>query len=257
MLIVMSKEGGADPITLTEGQHIKKGQLIAYTSGSKYLEHMEFQIRHGGLYLKHCSNPWKYMPNDANDYSSFDATLSLTPNYHGIDCEAVVNVSVPQDQLTFNRIELHIVDNNDHPHEVRFYDMIGANSNHSKTAMNDWEYQDDPSDSSSYVIRISPDYYNGKNTEDDFKYGFEFIHLPIQSGSGKVMAKVFDVFDNSVSTGYQTYTCLSGTSGPPIKRYTIQRYFNSCLTCIFLGVPILFTAWDIAIVMWAEDIGVA
>ena len=76
-------------------------------------------------------------------------------------------------------------------------------------------YQDDPSDSSSYVIRISPDYYNGKNTEDDFKYGFEFIHLPIQSGTGKVMAKVFDLFGNSVSTGYQTYTCLSGTSGPP------------------------------------------
>ena len=139
MLIVMSKEGGSDPIVLTEGQQIQKGQLIAYTYGTSNLDHLEFQIRHGGRYSKHCSNPWKYMPNDVNDYSSFDATLSLTPNYHGIDCEAVVNVSVPQDQLTFNRIELHIVDNNDQLQEVRVYDMIGANFDHSKTAMDDWE----------------------------------------------------------------------------------------------------------------------
>ena len=210
----MNKDG-ADMITLTEGQTVQKGDLIAYSKGTLSLNHTQFEIRVGGLYSKNACNPWKYMPNDANDYSSFEATLDLLPNYHGIDCEAVVNVSVASDQLTFTRIELHIIDN-EQPQEVRFYDMCGANSNHSKAEMDDWEYQDDPSDSSSYIIRISPSTFSGTSTVA--KYGFEFVGLPLLSGSAKVMAKIFDVFDNSLNTVYEIYTCVGGTSGPPTAR---------------------------------------
>ena len=209
-----SKPNGVEPITLTDGQPIKKGDLIAYSNETASLAHIHFEIRVGGLFQRHCCNPLQYMPNSANSYSSLISTLSLTPNYNGIDCEAVVNVSVPPDQLTFTRVELHITDTNDQPQEVRFYDMCGANSNHTFAEMDDWEYQDDPSDTSSYVIRISPVKFDsmsyGKN--ESAGYGFEFINLPFLTGSGKVMAKVFDVFGNHNSTAYQTYTCSSGTS---------------------------------------------
>ena len=215
----MNKDG-ADTITLTEGQTVQKGDLIAYSEGTSSLNHIQFEIRVGGLYSKNACNPWKYMPND---YSSFEATLEILPNYHAIDCEAVVNVSVSPDQLTFTRIELHIIDNNDQPQEVRFYDMCGANSNHSKAEMDDWEYQDDPSDSSSYIIRISPSTFSGTSTVA--KYGFEFVGLPLLSGGAKVMAKIFDVFDNSLITVYKTYICGSSTTA----RYTLTYRICMCL----------------------------
>ena len=209
--IVMSKENGADPISLTVGQEVQKGDVIAYSNKTSF-EHIHFEIRVGGLFQRHCCNPWKYLPNPANDYSSFTTTdFSLTPNYHGIDCEAVVNVSVPPDQLTLSRVELHIVDNNDRPQEVRFYDMCGANSNHTFKDMDYWEYRDDPADSSSYVIRISPRFFNSHSFKkgQSASYGFEFIDLPALSGSGKVMAKVFDTYGNSHTTAYESYICSS------------------------------------------------
>ena len=216
----MSK-GGVDPITLTEGQKVQKGDIIGYSYNTSSLEYIHFEIREGGRYQRHSCNPWKYLPNDDNDYSTFAVTLDLIPNYNGIDCEAVVNVSVPPDQLTLTRIELHIIDNNDQPQEVRFYDMCGANSNHSGSEMDNWEYQHDPSDDYSYVIRISPGLFDrlSYSRHEQACYGFEFIHLPALSVSGKVMAKVFDVFDNSLSTEYETYSCSSGMPDPPAARY--------------------------------------
>ena len=206
----MSKEDGADPISLAVDQEVQKGDVIAYSYMSESsFEHIHFEVRAGSVYSRDACNPWKYLPNNANDYSSFEATLNLIPNYHDTDCEAVVNVSVPPDQLTFTRIELHTIDNNEQPQEVRFYDMCGANSNHSYDEMDDWEYQDDPSDSSSYIIRISPERFNSQSfgNDESAQYGFEFIDLPPLSGSGKVMAKIFDVFDNSINTENETYTC--------------------------------------------------
>ena len=204
---------GTDTISLSDDQEVKRGDLIAYSNRTASLEHIHFEIRVGNLFQANACNPWKYLPNDANDYSSFEATLSLTPNYNGIDCEAVVNVSVPPDQLMFTRVELHIIDNNDEAQEVRFFDMCGANSNHTLDEMDDWEYRDDPSDSSSYVIRISPERFNSQSFEkgESAGYGFVFIDLPPLSGSGRVMAKIFDVFDNSLQTDYVMYTCSSDT----------------------------------------------
>ena len=206
----MSKENGEDPISLTYEQEVKKGDVIAYSNrtetGGTVFPHIHFEIRVGSVHLIDACHPWKYMPNDANDYSTFDATLDLIPNYNGIDCEAVVNVSVPPDQLTLTRIELHIIDNNDQPQEVRFYDMCGANRILNATEMDDWEYRNK---TASYTIRISPFFFNsqsyGKN--ERAKYGFEFIYLPTLTGSGKVLAQIFDIFDNSLNTEYETYTC--------------------------------------------------
>ena len=204
MYIELSKSGGEDPISLTEGQSVAKGDLIAYSYGRSYFPHLHFEVRHGGTGYKRCCNPWKYLPNTD---TSFEATLTLTPNYNGIECQAVVNVSVPPDQLTFNRVELHILDSSDTPQKVRFYDMCGTNSNRTKSQISNPNYLEDPNDDSSYLIRISPkkftSYYlaQGKNA----KYGFEFVDLP--SGGGTVMARIIDVFNNSVSTTYSTYSC--------------------------------------------------
>ena len=90
------------------------------------------------------------MPNGDNDYSSFEATLTLTPNYDGTECQAVVNVSVPPYQLTFNRVELHILDSSDILQKVRFYDFCGTNSNRTQEQVDNSNYLEDPNDESSY-----------------------------------------------------------------------------------------------------------
>ena len=133
---------GTNTISLIVGQEIKKGDVIAYTASKPAgaLVTIHFEIRAGGTSQKYSCNPWKYMPNSANSYSSLNSTLSLTPNYNSINCEAVVNVSVPPDQLTFTRVELHITDTSDQPQEVRLYDMCGANSNHTTKEMDNWQY---------------------------------------------------------------------------------------------------------------------
>lgn len=194
-----------NPINLVIGDPVSKGELIAYSYQTNF-PHIHFEVRAGGLHQKRACNPWKYLPNSG----SFQPSLSVTPNYNNDDCSAVVNVSVSPDQLTLTRIELHIVDMSDQPQEVRFYDMCGANSNHSHSQMDDSTYQDGPS---SYEIRISPMFFNSQSyaNNEDASYGFEFIHLPPLMGIGKIMAKAIDVFDNDVNTQYVTYACSLGT----------------------------------------------
>ena len=195
-----------------------KGDHIGFTTGTSTFDFMHFDISFGGREPSHYCNPWKYLPNSDNDYTSFDATVTLQPNYHGINCEAVVNVSVPPDQLTFNRIELHIIDSNDSPQEVQFYDMCGAVFNHSREQLDNWEYNDDPDASSSYTIRISPGPVTSRSYErnEPATYGFEFIDLPVLTGA-KVMAKVFDIFDNSQETAYMVYTCTDSETPPTVN----------------------------------------
>ena len=209
MYIMLSKSGGEDPITLTIGQAVKKGDLIAYSYGTSF-PHIHFEVRDGGTISKYSSNPWKYMPNSANDYTSFDtASVSLTTNYNDVECQAVVNVSVPPNLLTFNRVELHILDSSDTPQKVRFYDMHGTNTNRTKSQINDQNYREDPNDAASYLIRISPKTFTSTylETNKPAEYGFEFVDLPLLSGGGRVMAKIFDVFGTSRLTDYESYTC--------------------------------------------------
>ena len=176
----MNKDG-ADPITLLIGQQVQKGDLITYSYETTFLPHIHFEIRVGGRAQRHCCNPWKYLPNEDNNYTSFNAFVYLTPNYKGINCEAVVNVSIPPKISAELRPEL-----------CRYR----------------WEYKDDPEDNSSYTIRISPMKFNrfSYGRQEPAQYGFEFIDLPVLTG-GKVMAKVIDVFDNSRETTYMAYSC--------------------------------------------------
>jgi len=141
-----------------KNQWVSKGDIIAYSDGTDTLDHLHFEIRMD-YYQKDARNPWKYLPNDANSYSSFDVDVSLTPNYDSIDCEAVVNVSVPPDQLTFNRVELHIKESGGNVKPVRFYDMEGANKNHTLPEMDDSDYtctaNGDECDGGDYTLKIS------------------------------------------------------------------------------------------------------
>ena len=208
MHIVMNKSG-ADPISLMSGESVTKGQKIAYSHGTSSLAHIHFEVRVNSLYKKAACNPWKYMPNSVNDYSSFQVTLSVTPNYNGINCQAVVNVSVPPNQLTLSRVELHILDASDVPQPVRFYDMCGTNYNRTQSQVDKSDYLGNISNPSSYHIIISPMFFNSQSYSQNQNagYGFEFIDLPQLGEGGTVMARVIDVFDNSVSTEYVGYSC--------------------------------------------------
>ena len=209
--VVLDKDG-EDPIILTEGQLVSKGELIAYSNRTATLEHIQFEVRAGSLFSKDACNPWKYLPNSDNDYSSFEASLTLTPNYDGTECQAVVNVSVPPDQLTFNRVELHVLDSSDTPQKVRFYDFCGTNRNRTQEQVDNSSYLEDPNNGSSYLIHISPMFFNSQSfsKNENASWGFEFVDLPSLPGGGRVMAKIFDVFDNSLSTDYVSYNCTGG-----------------------------------------------
>ena len=209
--IVMNKSG-QDPITLSKNQPVSKGDLIAYSYKTNSLDHIHFEVRDGSLFSRDACNPWKYLPNNDNDYSSFEASLTLTPNSGGTECQTVVNVSVPPDQLTFNRVELHILDGSDTPQKVRFYDFCGTNRNRTQEQVDNSSYLEDPNDDSSYLIRISPMYFNSQSfsNNQNAAWGFEFVDLPSLPGGGRVMAKIFDMFDNSISTDYEAYSCSSG-----------------------------------------------
>ena len=212
--IVMNKSG-ADPISLMSGDSVTKGQKIAYSYGTSSLEHIHFEVRVNSLYQKAACNPWKYMPNSANDYSSFQVTLSVTPNYNGINCQAVVNVSVPPNQLTLSRVEFHIVDASNLPQPVRFYDMCGTNYNRTQSQVDNSDYLGNISNPSSYHIIISPMFFNSQSysKNQNAGYGFEFIDLPQLGAGGTVMARVIDVFDNSVSSEYVGYSCPLAAEG--------------------------------------------
>ena len=88
--------------------------------------------------------------------------------------------------------------------------MCGAILNHSRVQLDNWEYNNNPYTSSSYTICISP----GPVTSRSYKrnehatHGFEFIDLPVLTGAKVMMAKVFDVFDNSQETSYVVYMCI-------------------------------------------------
>ena len=137
-------------------------------------------------------------------------------------------MSVPPNLLTFNRVELHILDSSDTPQKVRFYDMHGTNTNRTTSQINDQNYREDPNDASSYLIRISPKtfFYNpDTNLPASAEYGFEFVDLPSLAGGGRVMAKIFDVFGNSIQTDY---TSSEGTTTAPTTTATEESSCSGC-----------------------------
>ena len=185
-----------DDGTVSAGQDVNKGDLIGHSNASvSGFQHLHFEIRVGRRYQKFSCNPWKYLPNPNNDYSSFTANFSLNSPE---SCEAIVNISVPPNQLTFDRIELHVdYGSGDHTY---FYDMCYANMIYTFSNMDKKKFGDN--------LTISPKKFNsasyGKN--EWAAYGFEFSQLPAAS-AGTMYAKAYDVFGNSVTTAQMTYNC--------------------------------------------------
>ena len=114
----------------------------------------------------------------------------------------MVNVTVPHDQLTLNRIELHSDDGQ--TTDVRVYDMCAANLVHSIAVMDDSLFEEN--------LYNSVAWFNSKSygiSEPDM-YGFEFFNLPqtkAQNG-GIVWARVLDVFGNTLlSSAHSFYEC--------------------------------------------------
>ena len=158
----------------------------------------------GGLLLRHCENPWKYLPNSENDYTDFDIQVSLIPNYKGESCQAVVNVSVPANQLTFNRVELYITSNTGIS-DFRYFDLHEANLAYSSEDLDQPDLNENDSD-----LVISPQFFNSKSYDRGERNanGFKFLNLLSDgSGGGKVTAKVCDVFGNCKTTTTKSYTC--------------------------------------------------
>ena len=183
------------------GQVVKKGQLLGHTGASASgFEHLHFEIRVGSYLSKDACNPWKYLPDASNPNSLFRATVELTANYHNIPCEAVVNVSVAADQLTVNRIELHIT--NGDTTTQREYDFCEDNKDHTHSELDNPLFESN--------LYVSPKHFNSKSYErgEDAAYGFEFRQLPsTTSGANTVTAKVYDVYGNVITTPTKTYTC--------------------------------------------------
>ena len=183
--------------TVAVDQVVSKGDLIGYSYKSldSGFELVHFEIRAGGIYQRHCCNPWKYLPNINNSYSTFEANLTLTPNYNSLPCEAVVNISVPPDQLTFNRIELHVNGGD----VIRVFDMCEDNLEHSSDDLGLPLLEGN--------IYISPMQFSSRSYEngEPLTYGFEFLDLPTPGGT--VIAKAYDVFGNFVETPQATYVC--------------------------------------------------
>ncbi len=186
-------------VTVTAGQTVTKGDLIGHTShpASNSFDHLHFEIRARGLYQRHCCNPWRYLPNSHNNYTSFTANITLAPN-HNV-CDAVVNISVPPDQLTFNRIEL-IIDNGTSV-ETRDYDMCEDNLTHSFSEMDKSLFEGE--------LRISPKGFSGSSYSQGewAAYGFEFLELGPAGSGGTVTARVYDVFGNVISSDTMSNTC--------------------------------------------------
>ena len=100
---------------------------------------------------------------------------------------AIVNVSVPPDQLTFNRIELHV--NN----ISKVYDMCEDNLDHTFSEMDNSEFEN--------FLVISPATFNSNSygNGDHAKFGFVFKNVSTAQGD-VIVAKAFDVFGNVVMT---------------------------------------------------------
>ena len=187
-------------VTVIRDQQVSTGDIIGYSSHSNSgWEHLHFEIREGGLNMHYCCNPWKYLPNQNNDYSAFTADVQLTIYSNDQACTATVHVAVPPDQLTFNRIELHISDIDGQTIQIRNYDMCTANLEHSYADM------DDPLFEGNIYISAerftSRSYSKGQNAV----YSFDFLYLP--RDGRRVTARVFDVFENFVSTANAPYEC--------------------------------------------------
>lgn len=136
-----------------------------------------------------CCNPWKYLPN--NDDTSFNAAIELHPNYNGMNCEAVVNVSVPPDRLTMNRIELHIA--GPACDTVRVFDFCEDNLDHTLAEMDDPLFEEN--------LLISPGAFSSRSfgRGERASYGFHYLSLP-ECSSATLQAVAYDVFGNSVET---------------------------------------------------------
>ena len=194
--------------TVTEGQNVTKGQIVAYSYRSVSLfEHLHFEVRVGGLFQRHCCNPWKYLPNVNNSYSSFEANIQLFPNYNNVNCEAVVNVSIPPDQLTMNRVELHIL-LSDGVESVRTFDFCEDNLDHSFDDLDNPLFEQN--------LYVSPGRFSSISYErgENATYGFHFLNLnATQSDTATLQAVAYDVFGNRVETAVKQYTCPSSSSG--------------------------------------------
>lgn len=186
-------------VTVSAGDTVAKGDLVGYTShpSSGSFDHLHFEIRANGLYQRHCCNPWKYLPNADNNYTSFVANVTLTPNYSS--CNAVVNVSVPPNQLMFNRIQLTI--DNGTSVETREYDMCEDNLTHSFLEMDNPLFEDN--------LYISPKRFSSQSyAQGEWAgYGFDFLDLGPAGSGGTVAVTVADVFGNAITSDTMTYTC--------------------------------------------------
>ena len=196
--------------TVTEGEEVVKGQVVAYSFRSdtafSQFEHLHFEVRVGGLFQANCCNPWKYLPNINNNYISFAADIQLYPNYNDLNCEAVVNVSIPADQLTMNRIELHIT--NAEVDSVRTFDFCEDNLDHTFADLDNPLFEGN--------LYISPGRFTSRSFErgENATYGFHFLSLPeTQSGGNAILQAIaYDVFGNRVETSTMQYTCIGNST---------------------------------------------
>ena len=190
-----------------EGLSISKGQLIGRTGQTNDFDHLHFEIRAGGLRQDSNCNPWKFLPCEG--CSSFNVNLTVIPNEGGEDCSVMVQVSVPPNQLTFNRVRLLATGG------MINYDKNFDLCSHNKYYTNNPTYSPSRLDNPfliDYPLMIIPHFFNSqsfsKNQWSATDYNFKT--LPVVPGdTGMVTAYVYDVFDNEVLSSPVNYSCLT------------------------------------------------
>lgn len=191
-----------------EGMSVTKGQLIGRTgeSASSGFDHLHFEIRAGGLRQDSNCNPWKYLP--CEHCSSFNVNLTVIPNdtEDGEECSVTVQVSVPPNQLTFNRVRL--VATGGAINYDKDFDLCVDN----KYYTNNPTYAPTRLDNSTLIdyLTIIPHFFNSQSyainqwSATDYK----FKSLSMSPGDiGMVTAYAYDVFENEVFSSPVQYFC--------------------------------------------------
>lgn len=193
-----------------EDRPVSKGQLIGRTWETNNFPHLHFEIRAGGLRQDSNCNPWKYLP--CPQCSSFRVNTTLTPNEGGEICSVTVTVSVPPNQLTFNRVRLVVT--GDVADYDKDFDLCADNTYYT----NNPTYSPSRLDNPNLIdyLTITPHFFNSqsyaKNQWSATDYKFKKLpQIPI-GGIAMATAYVYDVFENEVLSSPVNYSCPA----PPI-----------------------------------------
>eukprot|EP00899_Mesostigma_viride_P019583 jgi/Mesvir1/27626/Mv07358-RA.1 len=190
------------------GQAVSKGEVIGLSGASvNEYDHLHFEIRRT-YYSSDALNPWRALPYNGSD-SLTVTTLDLTPAVGGT-YNITVNVSVAPYDLTFNRIEIFLLDGQGanltrNPTQKWHYDIEEANAAEPNEILLDNPFLDG--------ILIAPGKFQNKShttvPQTRCSYVFTFVNRDVPLETVTILATGTSVF------GYQHTLSRPVVADPP------------------------------------------